>query len=169
MVHNLRPHCNVDYVEQVFNEVGLKGAFDFLYVPLNFKTREAVGFAFVNFVDQEHAQKMIDGFNNLILDDCMPLVVEPAKNQGLQAQIDHLKESPVNAADEEFRPRLFELGTGKRLEFPAPTNPRLPRRSHRHRRRVREYVPQKPKQTEVCDPYAKTHLDYSMALGDLLA
>ncbi|KAF4748478.1 hypothetical protein FOZ62_026644 [Perkinsus olseni] len=168
MVHNLQSHCNIDYFQRVLDAAGFRGFYDFLYVPLNFKTREVVGFAFVNFGDQEHAQKMIDGFNDLVLDGCLPLVVEAAKNQGLQAQIDHLRESPVNAAEEEFRPKLFELGTGHQLEFPAPTNPRPPRRSHRHRRRVREYVPQKPKPVEVCDPYAQTHLDYSMALGDLL-
>ncbi|KAF4743571.1 hypothetical protein FOZ63_032873 [Perkinsus olseni] len=156
------------FTTRVLDAAGFRGFYDFLYVPLNFKTREVVGFAFVNFGDQEHAQKMIDGFNDLVLDGCLPLVVEAAKNQGLQAQIDHLRESPVNAAEEEFRPKLFELGTGHQLEFPAPTNPRPPRRSHRHRRRVREYVPQKPKPVEVCDPYAQTHLDYSMALGDLL-
>ncbi|KAF4679206.1 hypothetical protein FOZ60_015339, partial [Perkinsus olseni] len=168
MIHNLQSHCNVDYFQRVLDAAGFRGSYDFLYVPLNFKTHEVVGFAFVNFGDQEHAQKMIDGFNDLVLDGCLPLVVEPAKNQGLQAQIDHLRESPVNAAEEEFRPKIFELGTGRQLEFPAPTNPRPPRRSHRHRRRVREYVPQKPKPVEVCDPYAQTHLDYSMALGDLL-
>ncbi|KAF4659201.1 hypothetical protein FOZ61_004912 [Perkinsus olseni] len=156
------------FTTRVLDAAGFRGSYDFLYVPLNFKTHEVVGFAFVNFGDQEHAQKMIDGFNDLVLDGCLPLVVEAAKNQGLQAQIDHLRESPVNAAVEEFRPKLFELGTGRQLEFPRPTNPRPPRRSHRHRRRVREYVPQKPKPVEVCDPYAQTHLDYSMALGDLL-
>ncbi|KAF4679231.1 hypothetical protein FOZ60_015327, partial [Perkinsus olseni] len=156
------------FTTRVLDAAGFRGFYDFLYVPLNFKTHEVVGFAFVNFGDQEHAQKMIDGFNDLVLDGCLPLVVEPAKNQGLQAQIDHLRESPLNAAEEEFRPKLFELGTGRQLEFPRPTNPRPPRRSHRHRRRVREYVPQKPKPVEVCDPYAQTHLDYSMALGDLL-
>lgn len=168
MIHNLQPHVNVNYLEKVLQEAGFEGAFDFLYVPLNFKTHEAVGFAFINFADEVYAQKMVDGFNGLVINGHLPLAVEPAKNQGLQTQIDHLRESPVNAADEEFRPKLFELGSGRSLEFPAPTNPRPPRRSHRHRRRVREYVPQKARQVEVCDPYAQTHLKYSMALGDLL-
>ncbi|KAF4652690.1 hypothetical protein FOL47_010899 [Perkinsus chesapeaki] len=168
MVHNLQEHCSVGYVKRVLDSAGFFGLYDFLYVPLNFKTHEVVGFALINFASQEHAQKFIDGFNDLAVDG-RPLVVEPAKNQGLQAQVEHLRESPVNAAAEEFRPKVFELGTGRPLEFPRPTNPRPPRRSHRHRRPIREYVPQKPKFTEVADPYAQTHLAYSMALGDLLS
>ncbi|KAF4670128.1 hypothetical protein FOL47_002190 [Perkinsus chesapeaki] len=116
-----------------------RGRFDFYYVPLTFRTRTSIGYAFVNFGASSDAVLFHDKYNGVKLDDddAKPIVVASAHAQGLDAQINLLRNSPVNSGDSTtFKPRLFELGSGKELEFPRAQFIR--KKSHSHRSHHRQ-------------------------------
>lgn len=99
--------------------------FDFLYVPFDFKFWKCVGFVFINMVKHEDAVAFTDKFEDLKLEgvvDGKEIKVNWASpHQGLEAHVEHFKNSPVMHSDisEEYKPIIFK--DGQRVEFPAPT------------------------------------------------
>ncbi|KAF4677132.1 hypothetical protein FOL47_003320 [Perkinsus chesapeaki] len=119
MLRKVPKTCTVDTLTAVLNERGFSGLYDFIYVPLDFKTRQSTGFAFINFCSNEVAQSFTGKFHLTKLAN-RTIKVCPARVQGLSANVEHFKNNPVNFATEHFRPKLFELGTGRLLPFPKP-------------------------------------------------
>lgn len=137
MLRNVPLQCTRSMLLDLLNAEGFKGKFDFVYLPINFDTRLAFGYCFINFVDEvtaESARSHFHGFNNWKVtckEPCETSWSDPY--QGLAANIERYRNSPVmhSSIPEEHKPVLF--AGSKRKAFPAPTRfikpPRGVRRS----------------------------------------
>jgi len=94
-----------------------KGSYDFLYMPIDFEKNLNVGYFFINFIDSDELMRCVDIFHNknaneVFLDSpCEdPMEVSPARVQGLETNIQNLKNSSVGAVGQsnlQWKPLLF--------------------------------------------------------------
>jgi hypothetical protein len=105
---------------------GFADSFDFLYLPMDFKRDANLGYAFVNLVSAQEANRFFEFFQGF--DDwglashkvCEVCWGNPL--QGFDQHIDRYRNSPVmhNSVPDEHKPIL--LLNGHRIPFPAPTS-----------------------------------------------
>jgi len=114
-----------------------KGKYDFFYLPIDFKNRANVGYAFLSWIDYRsipafyrefHGQRW-KNFNSEKV-----CAISYARIQGKQAMITRFQNSSLMEKDWEFRPLLFHSSgpeRGKPEPFPISTKPsrRLPQAS----------------------------------------
>lgn len=125
MLRNLPNDYTRDMVLELLDANDFLGCYDFVYVPIDFKRQAGLGYAFVNMVNNQVAQRAfasLQGFSAWQFTSSKILEVawgEPL--QGLAAHIDRYRNSPVMHDDvpDEFRPLLFQ--NGFRIPFPQPT------------------------------------------------
>jgi len=110
---------------------GFEGTFDFLYLPIDFRSKSGLGYAFINFSTTERAQQFcrhFTGFNRWTVGSDKVCEVSWSTLQGLDAHIERYRNSPVmhESTPDEHKPMLFE--GSERLAFPPPTKKiRVPR------------------------------------------
>ena len=123
MLRNVPYDARQRGVLSLIGEEGFKGRFDFFYAPLDFKSKNNLGYAFVNFHSVDIAKQFFRHFDGRRIVSRpgwdKPLRVCWARVQGLEANIDHYRNSPVNEMPEEFKPMLFDEN-GDFLLFPPP-------------------------------------------------
>jgi len=112
------------------NAEGFQGDYDFCYAPARFESGESLGYAFVNCVSDDAAQRLSTHFAGFISwvgvderDSMLPCEVEHATGtQGRLANVERYRNSPVMHASvpEDLKPKL--LSKGQVVAFPAPTN-----------------------------------------------
>jgi RNA recognition motif-containing protein len=120
---------------------GFEEAFNFLYVPMNFKAMKSFCYAFVNFVDHITAVRAMSHLHGFAWDHVGSQThLEAAwsqPHQGLQVHIERFRNSPVMhpSVPDEYKPILLQDGV--RAAFPEPTGkvvaPRELRRQCRSR------------------------------------
>lgn len=111
---------------------GFHGQYDFVYVPMDFKTSAALGYGFVNLVNCEQAERVLQEFDGFAR---WPAASEKVcstswstPHQGLATHIERYRNSPVlhTSVPDEFKPVVFQAGC--RVAFPPPTkNIKAPR------------------------------------------
>lgn len=115
-----------------------QGDFDFLYLPIDFKNKCNVGYAFVNFRTPAICTEFVRRFHGVEVRRCLPgwkstkiVEITPARVQGLDENVRRLKSSPVMnqlAEHPEWMPMLFdEYGEEKtfpKLDTPVPAKTR---------------------------------------------
>merc|ERR1712149_104639 len=125
MMRDIPNSYSCNKLVDLFDAAGFQGTYDFLYLPVDFRTNMSLGYAFVNFVSSRKAQEFMlffDGFSNWHFSSpkvCQVSWSDP--NQGLQEHVERYRNSPVmheNVPDD-FKPRLYKGGV--RVAFPAPT------------------------------------------------
>lgn len=101
---------------EMIDSVGLERSYDFVYMPKDFKKGKGLGYAMINFVDHETAERARDACAEFAssVDWC-------DSNQGLDELIQRYRDSPVLHAGrpEDAKPILFVNGTA--VPFPPPT------------------------------------------------
>lgn len=123
----------------MLNSKGFDGCYDFVYLPTDFLSWMAFGYAFINMKTHEDALRVMDvmeGFSDWGTsggDACGVVWSDPY--QGLAANIERYRNSPVMGATvhEMYKPLL--ILDGKVAPFPAPTkklNPPRVRRSSQY-------------------------------------
>lgn len=134
------PHSYTrDMVCEVLNLRGFDGCYDFVYLPTDFLSWMAFGYAFINMKTHEDALRVMDvmeGFSDWGQSggkECGVVWSDPY--QGLAANIERYRNSPVMGATvhEIYKPLL--IMDGKVAPFPAPTkklNPPRVRRSSQY-------------------------------------
>jgi len=98
MVRNLPATVRRSHLISELEVAGLKGDFDFIYLPRSGEKEEHVGCAFVNLRTSNAVQKLVKHLNNAFLNEFSSseaLEVSPARVQGLEANIRHLSNSGV--------------------------------------------------------------------------
>lgn len=120
---------NIPYSEgqlgvlNLIEERGFAGRFDFFYAPLDFSSSNNLGYAFVNLPDPEAVSEFFAVFDGLRVAkegwSQKDLQVCWARVQGLDPNVEHYRNSPVNDMPENFRPMIFD-GHGRPLPFPRP-------------------------------------------------
>jgi hypothetical protein len=103
---------------------GFQFSFDFVYLPIDIKRDANLGYAFVNFLTNEVADRFyvsFNGFRNWGFASNKVSEVSWGSLHGLDAHIERYRNSPVMHKDvpDEHRPVLFN--EGQRVPFPAPT------------------------------------------------
>lgn len=139
VIRNLPRTYTREMVCEFMNEEGFAGRYDFVYLPTDFRTWLAFGYAFVNMVTPEDAtdiMRCVDGFDEWKHDgegkSCNVVWSDPY--QGLEANIERYRNSPVmnESVNETYKPMLYH--DGKSIPFPSPTKklrqPRIRRSSN---------------------------------------
>lgn len=101
---------------------GFAGCYDFFYLPMDFQSGNNLGYAFINFVSQAEAERFRFSYDGLSLaaDRSKKVcAVAPATTQGMLANVEYYRNSPVMSMPIEFHPLLLQNGV--RLPFPPPT------------------------------------------------
>lgn len=124
MIRNIPNKYTQRMVLQVLRHHGFGRCFDFIYLPIDFRNRANVGYGFVNFVKPIYARQFAEMFEGMMLPGAKSrkvLQIGFAKTQGLEANIDQLRQSAVMTAHvaPEFKPLMFNPNTGDEMEFPS--------------------------------------------------
>jgi len=110
---------------QLFDIAGFYARYDFVYLPVDFRTDMSLGYAFVNFVsnkDAQHFIEVLDGFSSWAGPStkvCQVSWADP--NQGLSEHVERYRNSPVmhDNVPDSYKPRLYYNGV--RVPFPTAT------------------------------------------------
>ena len=111
----------------VLEEINVKheGLYDFFYLPIDFKNKCNVGYAFINFIDPIHVAKFYNDFNGSRwknFNSEKVCAVAFARIQGKSAMIARFQNSSLLEKDNEYRPLLFHSSgpdKGKPELFPT--------------------------------------------------
>ncbi|KAF4694827.1 hypothetical protein FOZ62_015232, partial [Perkinsus olseni] len=122
MLRNIPNKYTQRMLLEVLAEEGFADKVDFFYLPIDFRNKCNVGYAFINLCSHEYALQFMNVFHHYKLTAFNSLKVCEtgfARIQGLQANINHYRNSPVNEVSiPEYRPLLFS--NGKEVPFPQP-------------------------------------------------
>jgi len=125
MLRNLPNNYTRDMLLHLLDTHGFSGCYDMVYMPMDFSTNVALGYAFINLSSTNEASRLwsqFQGFSNWEIASTKVCEIGWSRPlQGLQAHIDRYRNSPVmhNSVPDEFKPVLFK--NGKRVPFPGPT------------------------------------------------
>lgn len=132
MLRNLPNNYTRELLLDLLQREGFGGTFDFVYLPIDFKSQAGLGYAFVNFTTPADATRcwpVFEGFTNWSMPSskvCSVTWGNPL--QGLSAHVERYRDSPVmhQSVPDEWKPVLFVDRV--RVPFPPPTKPiKLPK------------------------------------------
>mmetsp|Transcript_46646 Transcript_46646/g.101762 ORF Transcript_46646/g.101762 Transcript_46646/m.101762 type:complete len:492 (-) Transcript_46646:39-1514(-) len=128
MLRNIPNKYSRDMLVDRLNE-DMKGHFDFLYLPIDFKNKCNVGYGFINFRSIESRDRFIQLYSGAYVQDVLPrfrsmksLEVTWARVNGLEENVRRLRNSQVMCElvdNPEWMPVIFDE-YGERLPFPQP-------------------------------------------------
>jgi RNA recognition motif-containing protein len=127
MLRNVPNDYNREMFLHLMDTEGLAGTYDFAYFPVDFKTGSGLGYAFVNFISHQEALRAwqcLHGYNDWFVPSAKTCDVcwsNPV--QGLKANIDRYRDSPVmhHHVPDLYKPVV--LTNGVRAPFPPPKKP----------------------------------------------
>ncbi|ETK78114.1 hypothetical protein L917_15504 [Phytophthora nicotianae] len=103
-----------------------RGNYDFFYLPIDFKNKCNMGYAFINFIEAAHIEafhKEFDGQKWTNFNSEKVCAISYARLQGKQAMIARFQNSSLLDKHESYRPLVFGSSgsnRGKPEPFPAP-------------------------------------------------
>jgi RNA recognition motif-containing protein len=115
MIRNIPNRYTQNEVARELDSLGLEGLYDFLYVPIDKATKSNVGYAFVNFLKEDHAQTcfhIIDGYTFKKHRKARGKIasVAIAHLQGLEANLRHYENSAVGCGQVNTTPVFRRRG-----------------------------------------------------------
>jgi len=125
MLRNLPNNYSRAMLLKLIDAEGFGNQYDFIYLPMDFKSHASLGYAFVNLVTAELAQRFFEtfeGFHRWVVPSQKVCSVNWSHPyQGLDAHIERYRNSPVMHEDvpDEYKPMVFK--NGERFAFPPPT------------------------------------------------
>jgi len=136
MVRNIPNKCDRSKLLALFDSHGFQGTYDFVYLPIDYESHTGLGYAFVDFVTHEDADRFKSYFNGfkkwgMPSRKCCD-VMWSTTMQGLQAHTDRFRDSDVmhDSVPDAFKPII--LSHGQRVPFPAPTKRLRQPKARRH-------------------------------------
>jgi len=133
MLRNLPNNYSRQMILEMLDSEGFAGKYDFIYLPIDFRTQACLGYAFLNFVEPAVVCSFwstFDGFSRWAIPSkkmCKVTWCGP-NEQGREAHIDRYRNSSVmhSAVPEDYKPLIFE--GGEVVPFPEPSKvPKAPR------------------------------------------
>jgi len=124
MLRNIPNNYDRDSFVELLDSQGFSGHYDFIYLPLDFKSRVAIGYAFVNFTSHSVAARAFHTFSGFSTwkgkSRKVCEVTWSETHQGLEANMELVRNSPMNRrrVPEEFKPLIIR--NGKRVKLPPP-------------------------------------------------
>lgn len=135
MLRNLPSEYDRSELLRLLNREGFAGLYDFVYLPMDFRSNVCFGYGFINFVSSTAAEQFrqhFEGFSNWsVPSDKIAEVSWSDPIQGLEAHIERYRNSPLmhEAVPDMYKPVL--LNNGIRINFPPPSKKlRAPRVRH---------------------------------------
>ena len=133
MLRNLPNNYNRAMILALLDKEGFEGKYNFLYLPIDFRTRACMGYAFVNLVDPAHVPDFwakFSGYSNWVVRSkklCGVSWSEP--HQGLESHVERYRNSPImhESVPDEYKPIVLQNGV--RVAFPEPSKSSRPPRS----------------------------------------
>lgn len=125
MLRNLPNNYSREMFLHMLDQNGLKGLYDFAYLPCDFFHGANLGYAFVNMVNDSAVAAIwakFDGFHDWALPtEKVCRVAWSSPHQGLKAHIERYRNSPVmhKRVPDSFKPVILQNGV--RQDFPKPT------------------------------------------------
>jgi hypothetical protein len=126
MLRNLPNRYTRSMLLTMLDEEGFEGKYDFVYLPIDFKTHSGLGYAFVDLNlpgDAEKLRRHFEGFSRWSLqsDKICTVSWSHPEQQGLNAHIKRYRNSPVmhGSVPDDWKPVLFVAG--QQALFPPPT------------------------------------------------
>ncbi|CAJ1397408.1 unnamed protein product [Effrenium voratum] len=116
MLRNLPNNYTRSMVVNLLNQEGFKGKFDFLYLPIDFRSKAGLGYAFVNLTVPAHVPpfwKTFDGYTKWVLPSSKVCQVSwSGPHQGQAAHVDRYRSSPImhSSVPDEYKPIATRLG-----------------------------------------------------------
>jgi len=130
MLRNIPNKYTQSMVLSKVQEMSMDSPFDFFYLPIDFRSKCNVGYAFINFTSPIGAELFRQAFHGAHLDgfnSSKVCEVSFARVQGLTGNVEHYRNSPVCGLEEQkFKPLILDALTGEILPFPAPDQPLPP-------------------------------------------
>ncbi|RLN34279.1 protein MEI2-like 6 [Panicum miliaceum] len=102
-------HCSIENAK--ITSGGVKSEYDFLYLPIDFRTGANKGYAFVNLTTPEAARRLHDHLHGhcwRVNGSGKTCEVNHGDIEGLEKLVKHFSESRFDCGDEEFLPVWFE-------------------------------------------------------------
>lgn len=97
-IANIPRRCGKDELLAAIESVGFANSYDFFYLPLGPQSKKNHGYAFINFTDNETADRFVAVFSGFPI-RAKTLDVMPAPLQGLTANIDHFSKTRATKCD----------------------------------------------------------------------
>lgn len=125
MLRNIPNSWTRDMLIELLDQQGLRGSYDLVFSPVDFRSLASLGYAFVNFISTENAEiakGKLQGFSSWgVTSQKVCEVAWGSALQGLSAHIKNYRNSPVmhESVPECYKPVLFKGGV--RQAFPGPT------------------------------------------------
>jgi len=135
MLRNVPYNCSRDSVIRMMDEAGFHGLYNFIYLPIDFRSKSGFGYAFINMVSNAAAEQLFTQFNGFsgwaVKSQKVAEVTWSEPSQGLNIHVERYRNSPVmhDAVPDEFKPAMYENGV--RIVFPPPTKAIRPPRFRR--------------------------------------
>ncbi|KAM7482654.1 hypothetical protein LguiB_007237 [Lonicera macranthoides] len=110
LVKFLENHCLTENQKNASSEEGIVSAFDFIYLPMDFRTGVNKGYAFVNFTNPKAVWRFYNACDRMKWDLFeSPKICEivSAKLQGKEALKNHFEKSRFACETDEFLPLCF--------------------------------------------------------------
>mmetsp|Transcript_27915 Transcript_27915/g.80022 ORF Transcript_27915/g.80022 Transcript_27915/m.80022 type:complete len:390 (+) Transcript_27915:39-1208(+) len=130
MLRNIPNKYTRDMLVEQLNR-NFKGQYDFLYLPIDFKNKCNVGYAFINFCSEKQYRRFTEMFHMVPVSVCLPGLkswkiaeVTPARVHGFEKNVERLRSSVVMMElkdHPEWMPMTFVPVTGVETPFPTPT------------------------------------------------
>lgn len=133
MLRNLPNQYKRDMLVDMLHAEGFAAKFNFVYLPIDFKTHAGLGYAFVDLTspqEAERARRHFEGFSRWIVksDKICSVSWSHPDQQGFATHVERYRNSPVMhvSVPDAWKPAL--LSGGERVAFPPPTRKiRVPR------------------------------------------
>lgn len=138
MLRNIPNVYTFDSLLELLDQQGFQGRYNFVYLPIDFRTCVNLGYAFVNCVSDAYASDLMEslhGFSNWVCETQKVCNVSWAHpHQGLEEHIERYRNSPVmhESVPDDFKPWLFV--EGQRIGLPPPTKKIRPPRIRQGKR-----------------------------------
>mmetsp|Transcript_75936 Transcript_75936/g.180546 ORF Transcript_75936/g.180546 Transcript_75936/m.180546 type:complete len:539 (+) Transcript_75936:111-1727(+) len=125
MLRNIPNNYTRVMLQDLLDGKGFAGRYDFIYLPMDFRSAAGLGYAFVNLTTHHHAEEAFSKFQGFsewkAVSQKVCEVAWGHPLQGFEAHVERYRNSPVMHKDvqEEFRPAIYKDGV--QIPFPAPT------------------------------------------------
>jgi len=125
MWRNLPNNYSRDSLLSLIDGEGFAGSYDFFYAPYDFTNNALVGYAIINFVSNEEADRFFYHFQGFgtwsFKSGRVSEVTWSQPSQGLKGHIERYRNSPVMHRDVSDEKKPILLRDGIRIPFPMPT------------------------------------------------
>jgi hypothetical protein len=124
MLRNFPNNYKRDSLIELLDIQGFSDQYDFVYLPLDYKSRAAIGYAFVNFTSHAAASRSFDVFNGFSAwrgkSRKVCEVIWSETHQGLDANIELVRNSSMNRRRVPEQCKPFIVKNGQRVAIPPP-------------------------------------------------